>query len=119
MTCKNCHKDIGQRNACPYCGFDPILDAPNAAGRKALSAVQPQSIRINLLEIPNKKATAAMVLSFFGWFPVTGLLSLIFGLQAFFRAKACRNGRGKAIAALVIMTIWGLVYIYAIRQIAM
>ena len=106
MLCNNCQQDMGYKKSCPFCGYDPALDGPNAVPALAGHTIAPQPVRVELKKSTNRKANAGFVLSFFGFAIIPGILSLIFSPIGFFQAKVCRCGRGKAIAAFVIDLLW-------------
>lgn len=106
MICKNCHQDTGNKVECPYCGFNPAYDENGAAPRAVEGYIAPAPIQIVPKKVSNGKATAALVLSFFTPCVVPGILSFIFAIIGFFRAKNCRSGRVRSIFALLIIAAW-------------
>lgn len=114
MLCKNCQQEIGNKQECPHCGYNPVWDADGTRTKPATTFTKPQPIRVILKKMNNGKATAALVLSLFGFIPgIPGILSMIFAILGFFQAKKCRCGRGKAVVAVLINIIWVIIYILA------
>ncbi len=110
MICNNCQKEIGNKNACPFCGYNPSLDASGVYPKAELDSARPRQVRIVLRSSHNGKANAAFILSFFGMLIIPGIISLIFALVGFAQAGICRSGRGKAIAAMAINLLWVIIY---------
>ena len=99
MLCKNCEKEIGNERACSFCGYDPVLDEATEERRVAEVSVPPVEIRIEKRK--NGIAIAGFVTSFFSWYPVLLIVSFIFNVKGFFKAKYCHSGRGLAIFGLI------------------
>lgn len=110
MFCRNCQQDTGNKNECPYCGYNPALDGENAAPHALTEHVAPKDVRITLNKAPNGKATAALVLSFFSFAIIPGIISFFLAIAGFFQAKKCRCGRVKTIFALLITGFWAFLY---------
>lgn len=117
MFCRNCQQDIGQRNDCPFCGYNPALDDPSVASRALPEYVQPQPVRIVLRTSSNGKATTSLILSFFGMLIIPGIISIIFALGGLSQASVCRSGKGKAIVAIILNIIWGILWAMIISSI--
>ena len=111
MLCTNCQREIGNKNECPFCGYNPQLDASGVYSNAQLDNVYPKQVRIVLRSSHNGKANAAFILSFFGMLIIPGIISLIFALVGFFQAGICRSGRGKSIAAMAINLLWIIIYV--------
>lgn len=114
MFCKNCRQNIGNRNDCPYCGYDPTLDTESASPRMLMNYVEPRPVQITLNKLANGNAIAALILSFFGLSILPGIISFFLALGGFFQAKKCRTGRIMSIIALLIDAFWLSLYVLAI-----
>lgn len=117
MFCRNCQQDIGNRNDCPFCGYNPALDDPEVAPKAALDYVPPQPVRVVLRTSSNGKATTALILSFFGMLVIPGIMSIIFALSGLAQVKVCRSGTGKAVVAIVLNVIWVILWAAIISSI--
>lgn len=102
MLCRNCQKEIGQQNACQYCGFDPALDSGDVPVSQAMQYVPPKPVTITPIKSTNGMAITAFIFSLLSVIPGVGIFSFLFGIIGFFKAKKCRKGRFMSILSLLI-----------------
>ena len=110
MICGNCGKEIGNSKDCSYCGYNPIKDSnPNGSSSYGQSTVTVPPVQMVLKKKSNGMARKSFIFSFFSFIYIPfGILSLIFGLIGFFRAKRYRSGRVLAILGLLFSSFWAL-----------
>lgn len=107
MYCENCGKEIGTKNECNYCGYDPMKDDPVRAASAPVEPlfVTPPPVKIALKKMKNGCATAGLVFGIFNVIPLFWIiswpLSFIFSLIGFARSKARRSGRVRSIFGLI------------------
>lgn len=105
MICKNCNKEIGQRNSCNLCGYDPVKDAPGAPEDNGMVFAKLPPIQITRLKSSNSAAVASFVLMFLSCIPFCGLLSFIFGIVGIVKSRYTRTGKALAIIAVVAQVL--------------
>ena len=105
MICKNCNKEIGQRNSCNLCGYDPVKDAPGAPEDNGMVFAKLPPIQITRLKSNNSAAVASFVLMFMSCLPFCGLLSFIFGIIGIVKSRYTRTGKALAIIAVVAQVL--------------
>ena len=105
MICKNCNKEIGQRNSCNLCGYDPVKDAPGAPEDNGMVFAKLPPIQITRLKSSNNAAVASFVLMFLSCIPCCGLLSFIFGIVGIVKSRYTRTGKALAIIAVVAQVL--------------
>ena len=116
MLCRNCQKEIGQQRACHYCGFDPMLDSGETPISQAAQYVPPKPVTITPIKSTNGMAITAFIFSLLSVIPGVGILSFLFGIIGFFKAKKCRKGRVMSVISLLITLLTtaafvGLIYV--------
>lgn len=117
MVCRNCGKETGGRYDCPACGYDPTKDDPNIKNNVKANSAEATLPPIEV--VLRKKANIPAIIGFvcsilmcipiplIGWLttPTFFLSSVILTIIGFVKAKACRSGRGFAIAATIICIV--------------
>jgi hypothetical protein len=110
MICHNCQQDTGNKQECPYCGYNPIFDGENATAKAIPDPIPPKPVRVMLKKIPNGAATASLVFSLLSIIPlvnfITSPLSMLLGIIGFFKAKTRRCGRVKSIISILLSIIF-------------
>ena len=116
MYCENCGKEIGDRNSCNFCGYDPMLDGGNAVVEE-VQEVPP--VEIKKLKIKNKAANTAFVLGFFNIFFYPIIPCFILSLVGLKKSSRTKTGLVKSILALLSSLIFIGGYSYIIYSIYM
>ena len=111
MLCRNCQKEIGQLNACRFCGFDPALDSGDVPITPELPQTPPPPVKITPIKSTNAMAVTALITSFFSIVPLCGIFPFFFGIIGFFKAKKCRSGRFMSIISLLITLLCTAAYV--------
>ncbi len=111
MFCENCGKEIGKDVECKFCGYDPVRDKSGRTGEIGVAASGVAPVEVVDKPISNKMAVSGFVLSFFSLVPICGILSFIFSLIGFFRAKNYRSGRVRAVFGIIFSLIAALLYV--------
>ena len=118
MHCGNCGKEIGTNLECNFCGYDPKKDGAGAAVYDNGENVTVPPVNIVLKKKKNKMAVAGFVLGLISWILPCWILSVIFSLVGFFRAKLYRSGRVLAILGLVFCALVLCCFIVVISGLA-
>ena len=100
MLCKNCGKEIDEKQHCPFCGYDPAIDEAGQPHLMQKTDVPP--ICVTYEKTTNGCAVVGFVLSFLSWTGILCIPSFLLNFIGFFKAKKCHSGR--------VLAMWGLFF---------